>query len=317
MIGLTGPASFALLASLAWGVADFSGGFVTRQAHVLRVLAWAQPAGLLLILAALAASGEAATLGPQWPWAVAAGLASLASLGMLFLALATGSMLLVAPLAAVGVVVPVAVGLVSGDAVGTWQLAGLCFAVGGTLATTWGPAQPSDRVVPRAASVRAALLALGSATGQGLFLTFLDRAGAAGPMAATATMRTASCLVVLVVYAVAVARSRRTARRQSRVAPSPVAVTLDPITPSSVLYGAAPLRLYLLMAVVGVMDALAEVLFALSSAHGQLSDAAVLSSLYPAVTMVLAVTLLRERTRPVQALGAVVVLTGVVLLSTP
>jgi uncharacterized membrane protein len=69
-------------------------------------------------------------------------------------------------------------------------------------------------------------------------------------------------------------------------------------------------------ALVGLADAGAEVLFAGASVGGELSVVAVLASMYPAVTVGLATVLLGERAGPVQAVGVLAVLTGVVLLVT-
>jgi len=65
---------------------------------------------------------------------------------------------------------------------------------------------------------------------------------------------------------------------------------------------------------IGVLDACGDLSFALASAHGQLAVVAVLASLYPVVTVLLAAGIVRERVRPLQAIGATVALAGVVLL---
>jgi drug/metabolite transporter (DMT)-like permease len=68
------------------------------------------------------------------------------------------------------------------------------------------------------------------------------------------------------------------------------------------------------VSVIGVLDAPADRAFATASTAGGLGEAAVLSSLYPAVTVLLAVVLLRERVRGVQAVGVLSALAGATLL---
>ena len=66
---------------------------------------------------------------------------------------------------------------------------------------------------------------------------------------------------------------------------------------------------------VGLGDTLGNVLFAASSGHGLVSLTAVLASLYPVVTVLLAAAVLHERVAPMQRAGIVLTLTGVVLIS--
>jgi drug/metabolite transporter (DMT)-like permease len=76
--------------------------------------------------------------------------------------------------------------------------------------------------------------------------------------------------------------------------------------------GALPL---LAIMAIGVTDAMAEIAYAMASAAGQLSIVSALSSLYPAVTVLLAAVILRERVHPVQAAGAMTALAAAVLLA--
>jgi hypothetical protein len=65
----------------------------------------------------------------------------------------------------------------------------------------------------------------------------------------------------------------------------------------------------------GVLDAIANVLFGIASTQGLLSTTSVLGSLYPVVTAVLAAVLLRERLRPVQYVGVGAAISGIMLIS--
>jgi drug/metabolite transporter (DMT)-like permease len=320
----------ALLASAAWGVADFLGGLTSRRESVFKVLAVSQPAGLLLITVALLLHGHGVVLGSSALWAVGAGVASVGSLGCLYFAMARGDMILVAPLAATGVVIPVIAGIASGNSITTLTAIGMLLAVIGSIATTWSaPESTADRADSNANLV-AALFALGSAAGQGLFLLMLSHATNGNAFSATWIMRVVSCAVTLVAY---FGYRRRLAQPvPALVAPVPAMIGS---TAAATVADSYPRRLpepddrrpaepaprwrrtvaLLAIPAVGVADATAEISFAGATMNGPLSIAAVLSSLYPVGTMLLAMVLLQERARAIQGLGAVCALAGVVLLS--
>lgn len=218
----------AIFASLSWGLADFLGGFTARRMSVLAVLAASQPVGLVPILGVFLWRGGNLHSGFSWAWAVAAGTASVFSLGMLYLAMSRGRMVLVAPLAATGVSLPVLIGLLSGDPVTPVLLLGIALAVAGTLAVTLGGESESDQKTSvtgqrdgRRSDIVAALFALGSAIGQGSFLTLLDRAsGNANAFSATVVMRVTSTALAILLFLGYVIRRRvmstdRTASRPS------------------------------------------------------------------------------------------------------
>ncbi|MDQ4042131.1 MAG: EamA family transporter, partial [Actinomycetota bacterium] len=66
---------------------------------------------------------------------------------------------------------------------------------------------------------------------------------------------------------------------------------------------------------IGLLDLVANGLFAAASTQGLLSVAAVASSLYPVVTIALARAMLRERVRGVQRAGVAAALAGVLLIA--
>jgi drug/metabolite transporter (DMT)-like permease len=69
------------------------------------------------------------------------------------------------------------------------------------------------------------------------------------------------------------------------------------------------------LAIVGVLDILANGFFALAATKGLVSVVAVLASLYPVVTVALARVVLKERLRAIQRVGAALALAGVALIS--
>ena len=122
--------ALALAASVSWGVGDFLGGTSSRRISALAVLAVSEVAGLALALVVVAASGE------PWPgeaalWAVGAGVAGMAGLGALYRGMAVGAIGVVAPVSAASAVIPVGVGLATGDRPSGLQLGGVAVALVG------------------------------------------------------------------------------------------------------------------------------------------------------------------------------------------
>src|SRR6476661_88083 len=104
-------ALLALLSSVIWGGADFVGGTISRRAHAVAVVGASQVLSLLVVLPVALLSGALGDPTGYLPWAFAAGLVGMVSLMAFYAALAVGTMGVVAPVAATGVVVPVAIGL--------------------------------------------------------------------------------------------------------------------------------------------------------------------------------------------------------------
>src|SRR5512139_464621 len=118
-------ALLALLSSVLWGGSDFLGGTVSRRLAAPVVVGASQLVGLLAVTAVTAGLGELGGPSGYLPWAVGAGLAGLVGLVAFYSALAIGTMGVVSPIAALGVVVPVLVGLLRGERPGTVQVFGI------------------------------------------------------------------------------------------------------------------------------------------------------------------------------------------------
>ena len=105
----------ALLSSAVWGTADFLGGTASRRLPPVSVVIWSEGAELVpLLVIAVALGGFTAPTG-YLPWAVLGGLAGMLGIVAFYRALATGTMGVVAPIAALGVALPVFAGIASGD----------------------------------------------------------------------------------------------------------------------------------------------------------------------------------------------------------
>jgi drug/metabolite transporter (DMT)-like permease len=268
----------ALGASLAWGVADFVGPLVARTLGALRVLFWAQVGGLAAIAAAVAIRGNAPH---DWAilLAVPAALAGTLGLWAYYRGIAAGAISVVAPIAGASAVIPVIFGIATGDSPSATQIAGIAFALVGVVLASLEPQEGSRRI---AAGVGLALLA---ALGFGCYFPPMHVAGKADFWWASLLFRTTALLII----AAAVAVQRPDLRVRGR-------------------------ELWIVLGV-GIGDTIGNVLFAASSGHGLVSLTAVLASLYPIVTVLLAAAVLHEQTAPAQKAGIALTLAGVVLIA--
>ncbi len=271
--------ALALLSSLLWGTADFLGGTAARRLPAAAVVGVSQAVALVALVPLALFLG--ARPGSLWP-GVAAGVVGVLALGAFYAALAEGKMGVVAPIAALGVLLPVSVGLVRGEVPSSWQVAGIVVAIAGVLLAS-GPELTGG------ASPRPLLLACIAAVGFGLVVVLLADGAKASTGAVVVTLLvmrvTSVCLLVL---GLLLARRHR-----------PVVARGD----------------LMLLTAVGLGDVGANAAYAIASRGALLSVVSVLASLYPVVTVLLARQLQAERLRPVQVVGAFGTLVGVALLA--
>ncbi|MEU5388831.1 DMT family transporter [Kitasatospora cineracea] len=278
-------AAFALLASLLWGVADYGGGAITRRLPALTVVVLSQTAAAAVLAVAVTATGGWGGAGPGLWYAVLAGVIGPFALLAFYRALALGPMGVVSPLATVGVLVPIGVGLFLGERPGAVQGVGIAVAVAG-VALAGGP-QRGGPAVGR----RVLVLTLGAAFAFGAVLALVAHAGAGGALLLTL------CVQRLTNAVVGAGMLAAQARRQS-------------------LELRAGLRELPALTAVGVADVAANGLYAAASYLGSVAVAAVLASLYPVVTALMARGLLKERLLRVQVLGAGLAVAGTLILAT-
>jgi len=279
--------SLGLIAALSWGLSDFLGGLQTRTVRLAVVLAVSMTSGLATIVAVLlVAHRQLPDDGRLW-CAVAAGPASVIALGLLYQAMARGPIIVVAPVAAVGAVIPVLWGMATGDGLGLAQAAGILLALSGATLASWeaGPAETEGSLPAAAASA-----AVGAALAIGLFLVLVGRASQVDALWAAGIMRGSAWVVAMVLLVTAGSRGVR-----------------DMTT--------LPRRTFGLLALVGVTDIVAETSYALATTHVQVGVAAVIASMYPVVTVALAAVVLGERVHGRRGVGVVLALAGVAALT--
>jgi drug/metabolite transporter (DMT)-like permease len=276
-------AVLALLASFSWGTSDFLAGLESRRSTAWTAALGGQVVASLCLLVLLAATapprpGLAALAAPAVGGAIG-------GLGVVlqYRALSLVDMSVVSPIIAGAALVPVLWGTVAGERPSLLQMAGIVCTLAGIVLISRG--EPRATKPSRSLDRGGVLLAVLAAVAFGLFLVALDYGGEAGALYTVTVARTMAVLTLAVVAVV----TRPAIRLRRRAAPALLAV--------------------------GLLIVAANLLFASATTYGYLSIVGVLGWLNPAITMVWAAALIGERLRPLQVVAAVLVFSGVVLLT--
>ena len=272
-------ALLALSGAALWGVGDFFGGLAARRLAVVVVLAISQAIGLAGVLVwVLVARDPFPGLGELLP-AAAAGVAGLVGLGALYRGLAIGAMGIVAPISAASPVVPLVVDAARGITPNLLQWLGVALVLAGIVTLSREPTGGSARVAAGAG------LALVAALGFGSFVVGLDAGSDESAPWAVVAARSASVAIALLAILLTSTKLR------------------------------APRNLWPLLLGIGVFDTGANVCVAFATTKGAAGIVAVLSALYPVVTIVLARVVLAERLSRPRRIGGVIALGGAALVA--
>jgi drug/metabolite transporter (DMT)-like permease len=272
----------ALGSSIVWGCADFVGGLQSRRWPVLTVLIWAQVIAVVACVVFVLVAGEGLPDGHAIAWAATASVLGSAALAAFYRGLSIGTMSIVAPISATGAIVPVLYGVLTGERPGTLQMAGIAVALVGIVLAAREKGEHVDKEVARTALG----LALIAAVGFGVFMLGLERATSTAGVAWSLLLIRAVTVVVLTCAALLL-------RPRLRI----------------------PVRSVGPIAFVGTGDLAANAMFAAATTIGLLSVVAVLGSLYPAMTVILARIVLKEKVSRLQEAGVLAVLVGVLAIS--
>jgi drug/metabolite transporter (DMT)-like permease len=264
-------------------VSDFLGGLMARRIAVLVVIVVSQCAGLTVIAIAVAAAGEPAPDAEFVPYAAAAGLAGVCGLAAFYRGLALGKMSVVAPISSMAVLVPVVVGIATGDRPSAAQAVGAAVGIAGIVLASREAADEAETDRRIAAGVGLALL---SGLGFGSFFVGMDVAADYDPLWANLVNRGTS--LSLAALAVLIIRPG---------------------------FGGVDRETVPALMVIGVLEMSANVAFAFAAAEGLLSLTSVLSSLYPVVVVFLSWAVLHERLQRSQKVGVACALLGVALIA--
>jgi drug/metabolite transporter (DMT)-like permease len=274
-----------LASAAAWGSADFGGGLAGRRAPLFGVLLITQLVGCVLAVALALLRAEPVPGPGDLAISVAGGIVGGIGIGALYLGLSSGRMGVVAPISGVlAAVVPVSAGILLQGLPGPARIAGIGLAlvavllVSNSASDDRGGAGGLRRVRTDVAIGLLAGVALGLFN---LTISRLSPGLVFGPLVAVRATEA-------VLIAAVIATTRRTWR------------TGRPMFP--------------LLFVVGGLDMAGNGFFILAAQAGRLDVAAVLSSLYPVSTLILAAVVLRERIVGVHALGVVAAVAAIVLV---
>jgi drug/metabolite transporter (DMT)-like permease len=274
--------ALALGSAVVFGAGDFCGGTASRRGGSMGVLLLSLPAGLGLLLVVAAMSGgpwHAGALG----WGAASGLAGGVGLLVFYRALAKGPMSVVAPVSGLmAALVPAVTGVARGDRLTVPALVGILLCLVAICLVSM------ERSAGPVRSTSGPILALLAGTSFGVFFVLI-RLGDDGTLWPLAVSKAAGLLVVA-----GVATAARRGPAQLLKDRATVAIALS----------------------AGVLDVLGNGLYVLAARAGMLSVAGVLSSLYPAGTVLLARLVHGERLRPIQRVGLAIAVAGVGLVTT-
>ena len=292
---LRGNALPALAAAVLWGGGDFSGGMGVKTAGggvrgALRVVLLSHAISFTALVAIARLRGDSFPHGALLAWGIGAGVAGGLSLTCFYLALSRGAMGSSAALSGLlAAAIPAAVTLGMEGSPGGWALVG--FAVAG--AAIWLiAAAPAGNAVeaPDAVRRQTTALAVAAGVGFGVYFLSLKMAGPAGVVWPMATARIGSLSVCSLMLLGLGARG------------GPPRVTINR-------------RVIGWAMATALLDTSGNLLFLSATRAGRLDVAAVLASLYPASTILLAALALGERPTTRQALGMVTAVLAVVLIA--
>jgi drug/metabolite transporter (DMT)-like permease len=268
---------YALGAFLSWGVSDFVGGYTARRFNSFYLAALGHLSGTALMVALALANHEGIPALSHLRWAFAAGVCGGVALALFYRALAQGNMGLAAPVSAVlGAAIPLTFGIFTDGLPKPLPIAGFGLALAGI----WLISRPEEDRRPEGL-----VLAMISGVGFALFFIFVKQAGNGSALWIAAGARGASLLATGTITLIG--------RKFSPSYPLGFALGL----------------------VAGCVDVTGTFLFIHASQTGRLDTAVILSSLYPAVTVILARFFLGEHFTRWKTIGMVAALVAVPMIA--
>jgi drug/metabolite transporter (DMT)-like permease len=272
----------ALGTALCYGLSNFIGPQISRGLPTMPVIIAGQTVALLVSSIVVLVSGHAEPDATQIGAGLLAGAGNAAGLVLFYLAAANGPLSIVTPIGATGSIVPVLIGLATGDRLSGLGAAGIVLAISGViLAARRVSASAEDAADMR----RTVVLSASSAACFGVFLWAIAPASKAGVFWAVFLSRVS--LVTLLVGAALL--TSRALRVPGRALPK--------------------------VALPGVLLFAGTLMYAAATREGLLSVVSVIATLFPVVTVTLALVFLHERLSRTQWVGVAAALSGVVLLS--
>jgi len=296
---LQGNALFALAAAVLWGGGDFCGGMGVKSSGgdlraALRVVLLSHITSFSVLVAIARMRGDAFPHGALLAWGVAAGVAGGLALTCFYLALSRGAMGASAALSGLlAAAIPATLTLWREGSPGGLTLLGFAVAGMAIWLIAGGAADRAGREPSRQAAQQTMTLAMLAGVGFGFYFVALKMAGPAGIVWPMATARIGSLTTCGLIFLALRLRSAKTAGSHLAMKRSTVAWALA----------------------TALLDTSGNLLFISATRAGRLDVAAVLASLYPASTILLAALALGERPTRRQALGMGAALAAVALIA--
>jgi len=268
----------ALASATAWGGADFCGGIASRRTSHLEVLALSRVSMIVVVTALTFATGEAFPAWSDVPWAAAAGACGALGLAALYKGLATERSSFVIPAAGVvGAAIPVLFTAIVDGLLPAQQQAGLLIALCGIWLVSEGHRTKTAGAIP------GLLMGTLAGCGFGSFFILLGRVAPGSTFAPLAVAALAGLIVTGVVLAIA-------------RAPLP-SLTRNPVG-----------------LLTGVLDGAGAVLYFVAIRWVRIDVAAVLSSLFPAIAVLLFWYIMKERVSRAQWIGISICIVAIGLI---
>jgi uncharacterized membrane protein len=311
MLPIQGNVVMGLLAAILWGGGDFSGGRGAQLAggslqSALRVILFSHFTSLCILLTLAYLHGDTMPHGALLVWGVCAGVTGGLSLACFYIALARGAMGASAAISGLlAAAVPAAFAIASDGSPGLLHLAG--FAIAGI--AIWMVAAAPTGVLehPEISSNSSTMvLAIVAGAGFGLYFIALKMAGAGGVVWPMATARMGSitaCSLLLLILTFA---------KAGQTGNSPTGLVST--SPRHSFFGLPKAAIFWSLST-AVLDTCGNMLYISATRAGRLDVAAVLASLYPTTTILLAGIVLKERLSKRQGLGMAIAAAAVVMIT--
>lgn len=276
------PAAYSVTAVFVWGASDFAGGYGSRRANAFVLTAFSHLCAFVLMLAIAFAEHGVFPNRASIFWAVAAGVIGGFSIAIFYRALASGHMGLAAPIGALlGAAIPTLVDIALEGAPSRWSVLGFALAILAIwlIARPEAPGENDESGHPKGVAA-AALAGVGFA---GFYLCIHQATGSPTWVAAISRIGSFAATSIAVLATRAPLQLNR----------------------SATTFGA----------LAGCLDIIGVALFILASQHGRLDEAVVITSLYPAVTVLLARIVLKEHFNRWKVVGLLAALAAVPLIA--
>jgi len=271
----------SLASALLYGMADFAGGVATRRNRVFSVMLVTQASGLVVALVGASLLGPSAPTAADLAWGCGAGALGFVGVATLYAGLAKHRAAIVSPLSALGgAVLPMLFGAAIGEKPSATALAGAVLCLPAILLLACEKGEATDRKELRASFLHGMVAGIGF----GCFFILISRSS---PGSGIWPLLSARVVNLVIVAAILI------------LGPSPFAVARRSL-PTALFAGAA--------------DMLANVLFLLAARSGLLIIATIITSLYPAPTVILARIFQGQRISPARMAGIAFALAGIALI---